>query len=217
MVYIFDVNGVLIDSNLANARAMAEVFSCEESLRQEIVSLYLNLTGIDRGSKIRIIQEKIIGRPFAEGEFDTCWETFKKKARLAMSSAPLTPGCREVLHRLGEKGVTRVALSNTPLRELQEVLAVHGLDRLLDIVRGGGDWPKSESLAMLLHEYRLNPRECCFFGDGKGDLSAARYAGVPFVAIDKGTGEFAGEVGFQGPFTDLEDWARNSWDLFGGK
>ena len=40
----------------------------------------------------------------------------------------------------------------------------------------------------------------------KGDLAAARYAGVPFVGIDPGTGEFNGEDGFDGPYKSLADW-----------
>ncbi len=45
-------------------------------------------------------------------------------------------------------------------------------------------------------------------GDGKGDLAAARSAGVPFVAIDPGTGEFDGEEGFDGPYKNLADWGQ---------
>ena len=53
-VCIFDVNGVLIDSNLANARAMAEAFTEDPALQERIAELYLTLTGIDRGSKIQV-------------------------------------------------------------------------------------------------------------------------------------------------------------------
>ena len=59
-VCIFDVNGVLIDSNLANARAMAQAFTDDPILQERIAQLYLTLTGIDRGTKIRKIQEQMI-------------------------------------------------------------------------------------------------------------------------------------------------------------
>jgi hypothetical protein len=45
-------------------------------------------------------------------------------------------------------------------------------------------------------------------GDGKGDLGAARSAGVAFVAIDPGTGEFDDEEGFEGPYKNLFEWGR---------
>ena len=48
-VCIFDVNGVLIDSNLANAQAMAQAFTDDPILRERIAKFYLTLTGIDRG------------------------------------------------------------------------------------------------------------------------------------------------------------------------
>jgi len=84
---------------------------------------------------------------------------------------------------------------------------------LLDVIRGGGDWPKAQSLARLLQEYRFQPEHCLFFGDGKGDLAAARLAEVAFVAIDPGTGEFTGEEGVEGPYRDLAHWGEPNLGL----
>jgi len=207
-VCIFDVNGVLLDSNLANAQAMAEAFTDDPVVQGRIVRVYLTLTGIDRGTKIRTIQEQVIERPLTENEFELRWERFKSLGTKAMHRAPLLPRCKEVLVDLGRRGLTRVALSNTPVVELRDILASHTLEPLLDIIRGGGDWPKAESLARLLQEYRFQPDRCLFFGDGKGDLATARLAGVAFVAIDLGTGEFTGEKGFEGPYRDLAGWGE---------
>lgn len=135
-VCIFDVNGVLIDSNLANARAMAQAFTVDPLLRQRIIQLYLKLTGIDRGSKIRIIQDQVIGAPFKESEFELRWKDFISFGRLAMLDAPLFPGCKKVLAEIGKRRLTRVALSNTPAAELREILAAQHLESLLDVIRG---------------------------------------------------------------------------------
>ncbi len=205
---IFDVNGVLIDSNPANARAMGQAFTDDPILHQRIAEVYLTLTGVDRGSKIRNVQEQVIGRPFKEQEFPLRWERFKNLAHTSMMKAPMLPGCKEVLTGLDKRGITRAALSNTPLAELQEILAAHHLESLLDIIRGGGDWPKSESLIRLLEECDLEPHTSLFFGDGRRDLAAARSAGVLFVAIDPDTGEFDNEEGFYGPYRHLAEWGR---------
>jgi phosphoglycolate phosphatase-like HAD superfamily hydrolase len=207
-VCIFDVNGVLIDSNPANAQAMAEAFTADPELQRRIVTLYLQLTGIDRGTKIRVIQEKIFGKSLATGEFGAVWDKLRILAKVSMSAAPLIPGCREVLTELGRRKITRAALSNTPEVELSAILAARGLDSCLDIIRGGGNWPKSESLARFLREFGYDPLDCVFLGDGKGDLAAARNAGVPFFGIDPGTGEFDGEEGVFGPFENLAEWGR---------
>jgi phosphoglycolate phosphatase-like HAD superfamily hydrolase len=207
-ICIFDVNGVLIESNLANAQAMGEAFTDDPTLRNQIVELYLKLTGIDRGSKIRIIQEQVMKRPFQKKEFELRWERVKDLVYVSMTKAPLIKGCREVLTELGKRRITRVALSNTPRAELQEILSAQNLESSLDFIRGGGDWPKSESLGRLLREFQFEPRKCLFMGDGKGDLAAARSAGVAFVAIDPGTGEFDDEDGFDGPYRNLLDWGQ---------
>jgi phosphoglycolate phosphatase-like HAD superfamily hydrolase len=212
-VCLFDVNGVLLDSNLANAHAMAQSFTGDPLVRQEIATLYLKLTGIDRGAKIRIIQEQVMGSPFRKGEFELRWQRFKRIGRLSMLKAPLTERCEAVLAAAGNRQITRVALSNTPQAELQETLAAHRLETLLDLIRGGGDWPKAESLLRLLEEFQFAPDRCLFFGDGKGDLAAAREAGMPFVAIDSGTGQFDTEEGFLGPYESLAHWGREAgWE-----
>ncbi|MGD8983022.1 MAG: HAD hydrolase-like protein [Desulfobacteraceae bacterium] len=209
-ICIFDVNGVLIESNLANAQAMGKAFTDDPALQNQIVKLYLKLTGIDRGSKIRIIQEKVMKKPFGGKEFERRWERVKGLVHVSMTKAPLIKGCREVLTELGKRKITRVALSNTPRAELQKILSAQNLESFLDFIRGGGDWPKSESLGRLLREFQFEPDKCLFIGDGKGDLTAARSAGVAFVAIDPGTGEFHGEEGFDGPYKNLFDWGQRA-------
>jgi phosphoglycolate phosphatase-like HAD superfamily hydrolase len=147
-------------------------------------------------------------RPFQKKEFELRWERVKDLVHVSMTKAPLIKGCREVLTELGKRKITRVALSNTPRAELQEILSAQNLESSLDFIRGGGDWPKSESLGRLLREFQFEPRKCLFMGDGKGDLAAARSAGVAFVAIDPGTGEFDDEDGFDGPYRNLLDWGQ---------
>jgi phosphoglycolate phosphatase-like HAD superfamily hydrolase len=209
-ICIFDVNGVLMDSNLANARAMGQAFSNDPVLQERIAAFYLTLTGIDRGEKIRRVQSHIIKRPLGENEFERLWEKLITLTRASMGSAPLAKGCKSILNALAKRGITRVALSNTPLIELRHILAVQGLEPHLDIIRGGGNWPKTESLKRLLDEFGIKPKDCLFIGDGKGDLWAAGAAGVPFAAIDPDTGEFEKESGFYGPFHTLLDWAEQA-------
>lgn len=209
-VCIFDVNGVLIDSNRANARAMGQAFSDDPGTRRQIAAFYLTLTGTDRGEKIRRVQNHIIQKPFEKNEFELRWEKLIALTKTAMCSAPLTESCKEILKALAARQITRAALSNTPLNELRHILAVHTLETHLDIIRGGGNWPKTESLKRLLDEFEFRPQDCLFIGDGKGDLWAARTAGVSFAAIDPDTGEFEKEHGYMGPFYSLLQWGRQA-------
>jgi phosphoglycolate phosphatase-like HAD superfamily hydrolase len=207
-VCIFDVNGVLIDSNSANAKAMGKAFSDDPIMQDRIAEFYLTLTGIDRGNKIRKVQTHFFGEPLVDTEFELYWERLIDLTHQSMTGAPLTNGCVDILATLGELKITRIALSNTPLVELAKILKVQNLDLHLDVIRGGGDWPKIESLARLLDEFQLDPATCVFIGDGKGDLFAARYTNVPFIAIDPDTGEFDEEDGFDGPYKNLAEWGK---------
>ena len=205
-IFIFDVNGVLFLSNEGNARALAAAFTADETVQRRIVDLYAVMSGLDRGTKIRRVQEEVIGRPFQEGEFELRWERFKELSRDSMLMAPLGRGCREVLESLGKAGKMRAALSNTPPAQLAEVLKKRGLDALLDIVRGGGDWPKTQSLARMLDECGLSAADCLFLADGRGDLAAARGSGVDFVGINEVDDEFEGASDILGRWPDLGAW-----------
>ncbi|MCR5219878.1 MAG: HAD hydrolase-like protein [bacterium] len=205
-VFIFDVNGVLFLSNEGNARALAAAFTADEAVQQRIIDLYAVMSGLDRGTKIRRVQEEVIGRPFQEGEFELRWERFRELSRDSMLMAPLGRGCREVLEHLGRVGKVRAALSNTPPAQLAEVLKRRGLDTLLDIVRGGGDWPKTQSLARMLDECGLSAADCLFLADGRGDLAAARGSGVDFAGINEVADEFEGATDILGRWSDLGAW-----------
>ena len=88
-VCVLDVNGVLIDSNLANSQAMARAFTDDPILQKRITSLYLKLTGIDRGTKIRTIQKQVIKRPFKQNEYELHWQRFHNLSHQSMLKAPL--------------------------------------------------------------------------------------------------------------------------------
>lgn len=212
-VFIFDVNGVLVLSNLGNAWGMAAAFTDDPPQRERIVALYWQMGGIDRGSKIRMVQEKIIGRPFREGEFERRWERFREFSSRSMMSAPLGRGCREVLTCLGKLEKVRVALSNTPPAQLKDVLEQRGLNRYFELVRGGGDWPKSASLARLLDDQGFQAGECLFLADGRGDLEAARLSGVGFVGINEVAGEFGDRRGVAAIYPDLAAWGEENLGL----
>jgi phosphoglycolate phosphatase-like HAD superfamily hydrolase len=187
---------------------MGEAFSDDPAMQEKIAAFYLTLTGIDRGEKIRRVQDRIVQRPFGENEFEMLWDKLIALTEQSMGTAPLATGCKSILNALSQSNITRVALSNTPVNELNHILAVKTLDTCLDIVRGGGNWPKTESLRRLLDEFAFAPETCLFVGDGKGDLWAAQAAGVRFVAIDPDTGEFDEEDGFEGPYENLAAWGR---------
>ena len=212
-VFIFDINGVLILSNVGNAWGMAEAFTDDPELRERIVELYWQMGGIDRGSKIRMVQDKIIGRPFRKGEFELRWQRFREFSSRSLMTAPLGRGCLEVLGCLGELGKVRAALSNTPLAQLEDVLNKRGLGKYFDLIRGGGDWPKSESLARLLEEQGFQAEECLFLADGRGDLEAARLSGVSFVGINEVAEEFGSREGVSAIYPDLGAWGEENLGL----
>jgi hypothetical protein len=100
-VCIFDVNGVLIDSNLANAKAMGMAFTDDPIMQDRITEFYLTLTGIDRGNKIRKVQAHFFGEPLGEDEFLLYWKKLIDLTRQAMTGASLTEECADVLTSLG--------------------------------------------------------------------------------------------------------------------
>ncbi len=58
-IFLFDV---IIDSNPANADAMAKAFSDDVDTGRRIMEVCLGLSGVDRGGKIQRVQQEVMGR-----------------------------------------------------------------------------------------------------------------------------------------------------------
>ena len=174
---IFDVDGTLVDSNDAHARAFVEAFAdCGFDVPFEKVRRL-----IGKGSD-KLIPE-LIGR-FDQRVAD------RKKAIFRQRFLPaLQPfgGVGKLLRTLHERGIRLAVASSAGKDELDALLAVTGVAELLEQQTDADDAehskPDPDIVRAALQKLALPAPGCVMVGDTPYDAEAARRAGVGFVGV----------------------------------
>jgi len=200
-VLIFDMDGVLIDSNRMRDDAFVHIFEairCEE--RDEILSIHRNNRGLYRKDKISLIYEHFFGSPPSPDLLNRLTESFSQYVREHISSCPLTPGVIEFLEAYCEGDLFVVSAADE--KEVLWVTKSLGIARFFKGIYGGPT-RKSEWFRRIIASYSHNPLKVTFVGDQISDFKAAKEVGLNFIAFGKGDYSFPSTVLYFEKFHDL--------------
>jgi HAD superfamily hydrolase (TIGR01509 family) len=180
---LFDVDGTLIDSNDQHARAwVAALAEAGYPIPFERVRPLIGMggdkilpelvPGLDEDSP----QGKAIGearkRIFKERELDTI---------------PPTPGARELLEAVRQRGAHVVVATSAKKSELDGLLARGDLGQLVDVAATGDDAedskPDPDIIGAALKKAGVAANDAVMVGDTTYDVEAAHRAGVACVAL----------------------------------
>jgi len=174
---LFDLDGVLIDSTPAHARAYAEVMARH---------------GLDS-----IRYAKLAGRPtrevFGELGFDgTRLDEIVREKQVAAreilrSETPLFPGARELLERLHATEIRLALVTGGSRESVRVVVERFGLDAWLDSVVTGEDVgrgkPAPDPFLEACARLDVLPEEALGIEDSASGLRSARAAGIPVCLV----------------------------------
>jgi HAD superfamily hydrolase (TIGR01509 family) len=209
---LLDLDGTLIDSNEAHARAWAEALAdagvpVEYSAVREKIGeggdhLLPEVTGIDYESEL--------GRRVRERRAEIFRLDFLPRLRAH-------PGTRALLELFRDRGIRAVAVTSSSRRDAELLLRHTRLDDLLrELVSGddaGSSKPDADLVCAGLRKIALPPHQVLFLGDTPYDVEAAAKAGVRAVAFTCGgwsREQLAGAVAvYQGPWELLAAFERS--------
>jgi HAD superfamily hydrolase (TIGR01549 family) len=179
---LFDVDGTLVDSNDAHARAWVAAFA-EHDVSVEFAEvrrligkggdkLLPEVSGVDPASASGKAVAERRSRIFAE-QFLPALKPFADAGRLVAT--------------LKDQGYTVVAASSARRDELQPLLAIAEADHLMDASTSSDDAenskPDPDIIQAALACAKATPREAVMIGDTPYDIEASRRAGVPIIAF----------------------------------
>ena len=182
---LLDVDGTLVDSNDAHARAWVDALAeggqsfPVERVRRLIGKggdkLLPELTGIEvdseRGEELVARKKEIFERTY-------------------LPTLRALPGARALLERLIEDKVTLVVATSAGTDELESILAVAGLDDLLPRRTSSDDAERSKPdpdiVAVALKKSGARAEHTVMLGDTPYDVEAATRAGVGIVGLRSG-------------------------------
>jgi len=179
---ILDVDGTLVDSNDAHAKAWSEAL--RETGREveygEIRwrigmggdKLTPEVTGLD--------PESDEGRTLRE----RAGEIFRAKH---VKTLKAFPGARALLQRFRDEGLTLVVATSASATDMKAILETGGIGDLIDERTSSSDAehskPDPDIVEAAVERSGCDPRECIMLGDTPYDVAAARRAGVRVVGL----------------------------------
>jgi HAD superfamily hydrolase (TIGR01509 family) len=205
-VYLFDVDGTLVDSAADICGAIQGVLLGEgvTSISDEFLRGYIGRHLLDVFRDIfPSAQPALIDRMIDEYR--------RLYPARQHASTSLYPGVLEALTQLGGRKSTATTKGSATARM---VLAKFGLLSYFDHVQGTDGFeakPSPEVILKALDVLGARPADCLFVGDSESDMDAARRAGVKVAAVTYGYGKRG----------DLARWTPDYWisdlrDLLGG-
>jgi len=205
-VYLFDVDGTLVDSAPDICGAILEVLA-------ETPSNGLDHAGLKKYIGVHLLE---MFRDLLPGYTQEQHEQLIKKYRAIYPARQhrltrVYPGVREALGALGGRKSTATT-KNTQMT--RHILGTFGLLEYFDHVQGTDGFPYKPAPDVILASLDAlpaRPQDCLLVGDAPTDMEAGRRAGVKICAV---------RYGYGSP-EDLARWAPDYWvddlrELVGG-
>lgn len=182
---LLDVDGTLVDSNDAHARAWVDAFVQEGiAVRPDAVRRAIGMGGDKLVPAVSGVDpDSPTGRRLAERRRAIFRDRYLPDIQPLRDAAALVGALRR-------RGLTPTVASSAHRDELRQLLAIAGTPSLLDEAAtsddADGSKPDPDIVQAALAHAGVTPREAIMVGDTPYDVEAARRAGVGAVAVRSG-------------------------------
>lgn len=176
---IFDMDGLLIDSERAIMRAWIDVSNAAGMPLTE--TDYLPLVGSSRQRCYEFLRALLGSQEAFEAAMT------QVQARLHNATFPLKTGARDLLESLSRRSIPCAVASSSELSEVRRRLTAAGVIDFFTVLAGGDEVPhgKPDPAVYLLAAQRLGhlPRHCLAFEDSLNGIRAAHAAEMRVVVV----------------------------------
>ena len=200
-VYLFDVDGTLLDSQADICGAILTVFAARgrTDVTHEMLRPYIG----------RHLLEEFLELGFEASELDQMVAEYREiYPKRKHASTSVYPGVAEALARLGGRKSTATTKGTSTTKA---VLEQFQLISHFDHVQGTDGFPAKPEPNVLwksMEALGARPEDCLFIGDAASDMDAGRRAGVRTCAVTWGYGDAEELARFQPDF-----WAHAPHEL----
>ncbi|WP_438006839.1 HAD family hydrolase [Sorangium sp. So ce321] len=182
---IFDVDGTLIDSNDAHARAWVDALEeFGHKVQFEEVRRRIGMGGDKLLPEVTGIS---IESPEGKKMSARCSEIFMKQL---LPELRAFPGTKELLEELHRRGIKIVIASSAQKEKLRELLKLTGADGVIESATSSSDAEKSKPdpdiVEAALGNLELPHSEVVMIGDTPYDVEAAARAGLRTIGFRSG-------------------------------
>ncbi|MFD3694694.1 HAD family hydrolase [Streptomyces sp. NPDC058646] len=188
-VVVFDLDGVIVDSNELKVDCVREVFAqYPPELVEEFAAEFRRTFGRSRRAHFAAFHaaaaERGLAGPDAPEFHDRYAGAYAALLAQRYRRAPLCAHAAELIAELSARGLPLHVATGTLTAEAVGVLEAGGLLGAFDSVLGGEE-PKSRRLEQILSRGGAAPEQAVLVGDSRQDVLAADAAGTDFVLVTR--------------------------------
>jgi len=207
--FIFDLDGVLIDSGAHHRRAWRAVL--DELGTEPAEPEFWRLT-IGRPSEEAV--SLLLGREVSDAEaFHLARRKRAFYVELSRNGFEPVRGVTELVKELAREGVPRAIGTSASRYDVHQILRTAGLARYFDVVVTADDVargkPDPEVYLVAASRLGVRPGSCLVFEDSIVGIEAARHAGMRSIGVT--TAHDAGELIAAGAETTIPDFVGLEW------
>lgn len=182
---LFDMDGVLIDSESLYTGAMEKMF---RSLKISITpEERMSLVGINMKSGTELLLSLHPELNLTYDEMANVYETSLLSALQEAESLTLIPGVEQWLSTLHDAGVKLAVASSSTRKMVGYIVERFGLERYVDFVINGDmvieSKPAPEIFLRAAENVGVSPKRCAVVEDSEAGIQAAKAAGMYCVAF----------------------------------
>lgn len=185
--WVFDCDGVLLNSNKVKCEAMyrAALPYGEDNARR-LVAYHAENGGIGREIKFRWFFENVVepGRELNHA-VNQLLCAYAEELKEGLARCEIATGIHELATGLKAQGISMLVVSGAEQKELRTVLSNRGLAQYFDGIFGSPD-SKDDILAREIRRQSIQ-KPAVFLGDSRYDHEAASRAGLDFIFISEWT------------------------------
>jgi phosphoglycolate phosphatase len=191
---VFDLDGTLVDSVGICAHIIGEMIENRGGTPSDgLVALTRRFVSVGGSAMV----QAVLGDSKQDPDADIA-EFRERYLELLTPEGSLFPGVRETLKRLSARGHVLSICSNKPQHLCEKVLGELQITEYFEAVvgtqKGSPHKPDPAHLDRTLRLVGGERVECHYIGDSEVDLALSVRAGVPFVCVSYGYGDFDGVV-----------------------
>lgn len=177
--FIFDFDGVLIESAKIKTEAFRKIFSKWPEKVDNFIFYHRKNMGISRYVKFKYFYKNIIGKPYSKEIENKLGKQFSELVAKQIKKADFVEGAKEFLEESYRNHLLFIA-SGTPQKEIENIISYKGIGKYF---RGifGAPLVKIEIIENILKSYLLKRKEVVFVGDAESDRIAAAKTRIYFI------------------------------------
>ncbi len=174
---VFDLDGVIVKTNLVKHAAMLSLFDDVPEQRSAISEFILSNGGVPRRAKLAHLLQYVLHTTPTDALLSEYLRRYANALEHELAVAPMVEGVGAFI---ADCAAARYVCSSAPEAEVHAQIARRSLAPHFIAVYGGAT-PKSHALRSIAATHA--PKPAVFFGDSVGDYEAACEAAVAFVGV----------------------------------